>query len=1046
MQAYCKILVTSDPDVAKIFSTSGIDNFSKNYLSGRTNRVGMAKNLYSTLTKEQKNSLLVDPYDNDSFSRLISAEFSLGYGDAATENNFKFKMSLVDFTGDLEILFLNNLLDIQRFSRNLNDYVAQLNDEQRLELGRSRLAGTPQLNGLNSNQALLTRTFYFVFINKDETFLPAIASQYLKATVDEAPSNYFGNRVLLLEFITTGHPNISSHLADITKQKSLYVAESIFKDVETRKFEIEVDWNFEDLSKDPVALDASIKKTIRDLFKQACDGKEIILLLPDFGKIYTKFKNSLSRSLVKSAIDALTNSFDFKFNADLLNDYVELKQFLNQIGFTFVENYIIKNIYEATNKLSAADVQSLSKLRKALDNIISNIESASTQYDWFNATRLININLLEQQGRLFNSDFDASFNKQDQEYLLNNNLLNLSEQYIGGYTVYDVPGEGLIEKLITLTKSTNTISRGGFTKYVLGSRRDITLQERKKILIGILNEIYLIKYEKALRAVSTDPSFNLLENFRAANQLTSASQFTAAQAGVDPTSLTKYKVSFFIDSNEPNKSGAVKAPNMIDFNEFLNNFSIKVGSVAGNNFIFRFSEEFDLSRLEILNKTCKYIDYDFKTKSKTKTPLISNTTMPAIVIYEDWILNNLYAPVEGFVDNRKLKDYPISDIDIENYNTGSDYNNYLYLDKVIHGFDYSGIMLPFSELERPSKFWGIIFPNPTTNGDALYQAVTKESTLPKELNISSTRSFPVFIYKPTEGNSTNIITWNLIADTTNSFVSYNSYIRETANVLIDDSLVSATLPAIIDLIGDQKVLDDAKTEIKRFMTTYDSNILESVKNKISDAIKINNPNYGTVDSLNIIGTSEQKNQYSELLSLKQKSNKTDEETRREQDLAQTLQQSAQQQQEVFVGNIINDLLQNYLYGRDEKGVIEFVKTYMTQTSSVYSKALRKFHINNHLFNKIYTLTVKTPPYFQLSNLYTLNTPVYVLLYKNYMNLGSKYFGIVNSSLPDSVTRPSVLSGFYQIIGFKHVMQFKQFQGPQSYSEFTLRKNINFGSV
>ena len=1057
MYEYSKFIVTSDPEVAKQFSASSISITNPTTMAGQSMTYRAAKQVYDTLTPDQKSTLLVDPYNGRNWSRAVSLEYSLGFGEGATENNFKFKLSLVDTFGDLEIEFVENLLNRKRFEESLTDYVGKLSNEEKIKLGLSRLAGQPNLNGLSVNQNALTRSFYFIFINKEDTYLPPIVSQYYKATVDQSQTAYLGNRLLTIEFVTTGHPNIQSHLASFASQKSLYVAEDIMKDVKFLKYEIIIDWDFEKLSNDPKALDAELKKCIRDIFSKV-SGKEVILILPDFGKIFNKYKESLGSSLTDSVVDAVAQSAGFTVDKQQATGYRGLKYFLTELGFKFIEPYTNK-LYMASSRLSPKDLKSLASFKGRLYRLIEDIKSSDKESVLQKSLNSLDLGAFSRTGRLFYDDsFDSSFGPEDQNYLIENNLKNQSEaSYKFNNNYYGPGGSTTVRNEDRSVFDLNKSLIGRLTELKTGkriynnqTRQFINFQERKKLLISILEEIFIVKYEKALKAI--DSKINVVDSIRAAQAATSSPEidFSINQ------NTTKGKLIFYIDSSEPNKSSNLKSPNRIDFNEFLNNFAIKLSSLSNNNFILKFSEECDLSRLSILKETCSYDKYNSSGNlSITKSPLISNDTLPAVVIYDEWMLNHLYAPIDGFIDESKLNNYPISETDLENYNQGSKYQKYLRLERIINGFDLSGILLPFDAPNTASNMGRLLssFFDFTKGVFLLSEILEQGSNVPEELNTKSCRSLPVFIYKPTSPLATNVLSYNLVADTTNSFVSYNSFIEDTANLIIDDSLQESSMKAIIESLGNEDNVKTAKKDLEEYMKTSDPQIIDGLKDLLRKYVSNNlsrkyNVDFGGVGALDIVGNEQQKSLLEDYNILNKKQNKTPEEEEQLRNLFDTLTKASSQQQEVFISNIINDLQQNYLLYPDDKGVFSLVKTYISDNNSLTGKAIRRYNLTNHLYNKIYTLNIKTYPYFQLNNLFSLNTPVYVLIYKDF-SISNKEMGKVYSKysdLPDYIKKPSVISGFYQIIGFKHIMQLKAAGGLAAHSEFTLRKNINFGST
>lgn len=1075
---YFKLLVTTDSEVADLFANS-INLYTTPLVkpTAQSRRYRSAKQVYNLIKPEQKSSLLVDPYDQKSWSRAVHFEYSLGFGEGATENNFKFKLCLLDNFGDLELMFVDNLLDQQKFQSSLNDYIKRLNPNQLIELGNTRLAGQPNLNGLSLNKNLLTRTFYFIFINKEDTYLPPIASQYFKATVDQSSANYLGNRILNLEFITTGHPNVQSNLASITSQKSLYVAEDIFKEYKSLEYKIEINWNFNSFLSNPKILDIEIKKCLRNIF-QNITGKEVILLLPDFGKLFETYKNSLGSSLIKTASEAVAQSPGFTIAQQNANNFQELKSFLNELGFKFVDKFT-NSLYSENKRLSSEDINSLVNLRDKLYRIIENIEKSSNIADFTKIIKsLLDLNYLETKGSIFRDDyFDSKFTLEDSKYLMENSFTNelessFSRTNYGNHasrleTVARYTGQGnnVIDQLGNLIKNKPIYNNQ------LG--RNISFDERKKLLISLLKEIFIVKYEKALKAVNSKA--DIFESVKSANKTTSSKE---VDFEVDVFSVSGTLI-FTIDSKEVNKSGNIKRLNVIDFNEFLNNFSIKLSSLGNNNFILKFSEENDLSRLKVLKQNCFYETYNTGVATAVaaaagattggaagvaaaiaaraagpiiKTPLIFDDKSPAILIYDEWMMNNLYAPIDGFVDDSKLSFYPISEIDLSNYKSDSFYQKFLRADRVVHGFDYSGILLPF---DRINNDWSPVNSNifDETLGKALYlTAGNLKAEPPEEINKSS-RSLPVFVFKPNDPNTNNIINYNLVADTTNLFVGFNSYVKEAADLIIDDSLQSATINAMIGALGSSQALEEAKKDLARYIKTNNQSILNGLKDylrkKVSDNLKtnFNTPNTLTIDALTVIGTNDQKNSLNrrkDLLALG--TSATSQEQQELSDLNDTLNNSLLSQLDLFVSNIIDNLYQNYILYPDDKGVFSIVQSYLTKSSDPIGAGIRRFNLTNHLYNKIYTLNIKTYAYFQINNLFMLNSPAYVLIFKDFVTSFND-FGVVyqNNQIPESVKAPSVISGFYQIIGFKHVMQFKSSGNPPSWSEFTLRKNINFGS-
>jgi len=1024
-----KLLVTNNYELAKKFSDTPVNQrYSSRY--------------WNDLDKYQ-DSILLDPRNGrtgpNSFEVFKSFEYSLGYGQGAGQNNYKITLVLNDLYNVLEENFIHGLMSQEILLDNYDKLKSEL-----LSLGPSAAAEVAKQSAQgrqitiptvqngetiykNLENSLIGKNYYFIIINEFDHFLEPIVSQYVTATVDyqSIVDSFRGIKQIKLEFLCTGHPNVLSHLSDITSFNSSKINLSPYKNIPNRSYQIIENIDLKDLSLNPSKIDPLIKKIIKNLFSRI-SGKEVVVVLPDFGKIFQTFRKNISNSPGELALFSIP---DNTLNVTALANELDgsyIKMFFEKLGFSCITSFYTK-AFELLNSIPPEDYKELDKLNKSVREAKELIENS-------NVEDLIN---LLTSGITDNSQFSiANLSFTNQEFDISETVDDGFFDSIASFAAdvgrrssfgrFNPALQSKISNLIETLKRNKT-----------NPSSQTTIEEIKKELKEIFNRVFLAKFE----------SYDQLKSFRDKFGIKSAQGSKAgaeAQAAIwDTPNSTTAKLIFVIDSTQPTTM-TQKLPNQIDFNEFANSFSNNLQELGGYPFQISFTEENNLSRLNLISQTIK----------NNANPAIDpkRVSEPAVIIFDAFMLDNYYLPMFGVPRSTpKVNDnftYPISNEDMDNYKTDSEYFKQLRLNKANDSFgSFGGCFVPFFRppganslgstqfnltdqkfFTKPYAGFPTTFPQ-----DSLYTWYAYKnnkilklmedygtSGVLKHFNSDSINNFLVLSYEPIPLNENveglpNILKFNLKADTLNSTVPYNSIVEKMNNLAVDDALLTTRITyykSVLNL-NAEKLTNEIKNALDNPVQL--NNINESIKRSIGGSNKndlslamelepeLNSP-FRSAISANSGGESNQKN-IDKLAKNQRRSNV-----------------------ERLSTQIMIDLYNDFI--RTSGNGTSVVRTFLQ--NDVFFKT----NLYRSIFNRLYTIEATTYGFFQINSIGQLNSPCIVAFRKNLNATGRRSNKL--TILGDDFT---LFSGIYTIIGFKH--HFDKDTYPTS--SFVLRKNLLVGS-
>lgn len=1076
-----RVLVTADSEVARAFT----NNFG----------IKKADQVYAELSTSA--SIFIDPFKADSYRNFVNLEYSLGFSDGAgdADNNFQITLKMYDFTGFLEDQIVNNMIDVGFLQENIKLFLSDLNKKTPPDIlpTRTNIGNLPDIRAIGQNpysntsvysgnrnlektfnnndienispdyvseakQAFfkddfvskynaITRHFYFIFINNNNDFLAPIVSQLYSTEVSQNSNTVgmAGNRELTLKFICAGHPNLLSKLAFVKNYNSESLLYNQNKKLKSTEYIIERTIDLKELDSDPVKLDYLIKTIIKELF-QYITGREIILVLPDFGKIYENYKGSESNSLLDVPLNYVSNSVGFTALTYYYAQSTRLKSFLNALGFNIFDTGGKDGLSEFVTNLDANDKKKLKSFKKNIEDIIKDIKDPANKNK--NPLKLF---------KLIQLDTDHSLQP------ITPSIVNITRK------------EGELGSYVTRVSSGGTGGAGFYTENVVGVEltkieedfnKSQNRQQAEERIIQLLQSVYLARlYSVAERYDRKDLKSVILP---------SAPSNQQAQQSTQPTFNTnlnvyRVKLTFKLSSDEQPQSGGFKLLNQIDFNEFANNFSNKLNLVSQdsnfNNFNISFVEENNLARLKILKETLIL----------NKIPQISTDLNPCIVVFDKWMYDNYYNPITGSL--RDSPDgYPISKEDLDiNYSRKSKYIQQLILLKNKNRFIKRGLTIPFDNainvfLDNPTlitqdakKFTtdiaiatiAQISPQLFYDQNVLYRTQNEATDINTDKFL---KSIHLFIFnanqarteieldpitrKPIPTTRPNVVQFNLTADTLNAYASMNAFLKYYQDAIVDDEFLQTNVDYIrytlggknVDFLikeinkylGDPVKLQEMQKNFKKYFEEY----FEIGK---TDAQTYMNGNLAS-DLIQFFGTDQDLRSLDEY---KLTPNNDPLKNQRASDLYNRVS-------EIREKSVLRcfEILTSYSLQTNKNGVVKVRSEYLQ------SPEARSAELYNLIYNRIYTLNLDTFAMFQINSVADMNSPAAVLIYRYLANSGA--FN-VNGYDPNKTKLRNLLSpisGMYRIIGFKHVITrlLDAQTGSTGYSKFILIKDVNVGST
>lgn len=1014
-----------------------------------------------SLTSSDYQTILLNPFDDsksksNSYHIFDSLEYSLGYGDAAGQDNYKIILKLNDYFSDLEETFVHNLLSWNQLLDTANLFESDINGlslEQKDEVRKTSILGDssrfPTENSFSEpsqnierilNSSLIGKSYYFIFINEDGEYLDPLISQFYAATVNQSSKKvgtYAGIKQVKLEFICTGHPNILSNLSDLSKYTPAQLNNSPYKNIPSQFYQVRESIDFSFLINNPLNIDIVVKNIIKKLF-QTITGKEVILVLPDFTKLFSYFKNKITDGPITKGMYFAPQNPSL-INAFLKNsDYYLLQVFFNKLGFNCVAPSIL-NVFTVYESLSAKDRQEIEEvnekinkaieqitstndLNKLLDQLIDEYNKNKTVFGITDPTPLTSVDPKTGAKGFYSLGRARSSDQRFFEFLkfsLEKGKVELGSGYLGD----------LLEKDITVDNTVIKNTLKDFLYKIISKKLENkgfykSVSNRLSPPSGkTTNSSSEIDYEKYLKSVSGLLTFTI-----SSDQQTMANQ---------------------------------KVKNQIDFYEFANSLSNRLQNIGDFPFKISFTEENNLYRLtKILPFLYSYNSYVQKTffpsigiyDVKNIVPLITNPGQPAIVIFESFLYDNYYLPIDGFPrSSPKIGnyEYPISDIDLKNYGPDSLYNKALIQKRVINGlFQYRSINLPFSKYPMSESLPAggvptLVYPPKSpikrtstqlrlsASIDKILEVLKKwkNEKLVQNLDVSSMNTISIFHFDPNFKGSLidNVIEYNVKADSMNSTAPLVALVQKIQNQIFDDKLLDQRINKYTELFTEE--FSAIRDKMIKFLGK--PNEISSYKKTLEEVLKENLDNFrstGTdIDPL-----------IPQVRSNNVDTSKLSEEERKEYNKA--LESQEEDNIKRTVNQLLIDCVQDSLrWDKLNAGGKKIINSFLGD------KSLIKANLYKMIYEKIYQVEVEAYPFFQINSIANLNSPVLLIIKKNLSPLNFAIYN--NPEVAVNIAKElnegrfySLLSGMYIIVGFKHTLT-----GVSAKSNFVLRKSLTSGS-
>lgn len=1073
-----RVLVTTNIKVARAFASS----FGSK----------KAKQICADLGDTLYQGLLLNPYDPLDYQKFFNLEYSLGYssGGGEGDNNFQITLKLYDFTGFLEDSIVDQMFDIGFLQENIKTFITRINSlnppTQPKKITNKSFTSdivdinTPYVNqaknaflnednlnfyneDLNDRCDAIRRHFYFIFINQNNDYLNPITSQLYATEVAQNSSNNMlgGNRELTLKFICAGHPTLLSKLASIKNYDSNSLKNNPDGKLIKTEYSLDREIDLLKLSNNSKELDTFIKSIFKDLFREIT-GREVVIVLPDFGKIFENYLASESVSLTKVPLEYVSNSANFT----ILNYYnsltLNLRDFLKRLGFSIFDTEGKGLVADFVLGLKPDDKYFLKSFSSHIEKIAKSIKDPSNRNN--DPTKLFKLVIADDAKKIIG----------DINYTLTPNQIDLTEEESRLFSFYTTGGRFIPQQMQQLSREFNNAT--------------YSVEQVQDKLINLLQLIYLTRLTSIAEQYDRkDLKSVILAAAPSSKQGAEVNGFT-----LDPNrKVWVGKINFTITSKEEPQSGAPKLKNQIDFNEFANNFSNNLNFVAQdssfNNFNIFFTEENNVGRLKIIKEKLLFNGFS----------QINTDSSPCIVIADKWLFDNYYNPITGSL--RDAPDgYPISDEDLKNYSKDSEYIKDLIKLKNNSKFIKRNFTIPFNpnvkifsdndSLDINSQAFTTnfaintleeispqLFSRQVTTGlNPLFFPVTSkfipESTTSKSFNKRGVdyliKPINLFIHnanpsqdriivdpltgEQSEITTNNIVSFELTADTLNAFASMNAFLKFYQDSIVDDELLTSNLDYIRYTLGSRINIDSILLEIKKHLgdPVKLDQIFTGFQNEFNDYFELTNVTDPRAyvegrlakDFIDFFGTPQDAKSLEDFL-------QTGNASLPDQALNQELNQKAE---DIYskIDRIKQkalsrcfEILTSYSLQTNKNGVVKARSEYLRSPEG------RAAELYNLIYNRVYTLTINTHATFQINSISELNSPTAILIYRYYGDRAG-FPPDYNSEKRSYLRQLSPISGMYRIIGFKHTLQSTQDQsvGSVAKSQFILVKDLNVGST
>lgn len=975
------LFVTTDADLARKFSN--IENQDKSFsqILREINKLNLPKA-----------AILLSPTVNNQY--FESFDYNIGYDSAET---FSININFVAVDPFFEDYFVKFIFSEEKYRKLIEkEYIEkkikplqQVIDQSQtfskngyrvseLDIGNtvfdrsiSRVEGIDLvrekdlLEVLDVNQNLKTidqlignkvdNLTYFVFGINDRASTPVVA-QFRSCEVSQQAD---GIRKIKANFINMGHPGKLSELSlinikDFDKENIEVHEEQYYKVSEIYEFKDEI--NPADLVKRK-GFSVFIRHVLRRLFYEVTGGQDIILLLPDFDKLYDKFIKNYTPPIRIRLMEAGANSLiepAAAFTGSKVVQFFRGVEFLRALGFN-VDSDLFKKLQERDSKIDPEVIQSLEKFEKQSQSLKNEFKAAGLSDSVIQS--LINEKDFNKRTKILSKLGLDSGTERRFNYLLTSPSKDLKRQYSDilsemDYDTRDITGER--GKIAYYTGSfsdvaSRAINPLGIIKDGLDTLADYTGISREDKDPTITENLgYLLgEYEELVA-----PNYNRVANQTEHHEQSEMDKISNSQKVTLSFSIVKKK-----NDNEINRDIVPTKANSINFYKFLAEFSTNVAKIEQDFPIrIKFFEENDLRRLEILQKYCKSYSYPTNEYERLiKTPM--SYARPALVIADEFLVKNLFYPVTTTKINWSNVGYPIDEMDLEQFGVNSLYFRAIQRYREKLNAKFTGFANSMFQESFNSDILNIL--NEKNN----------EGNYKDRLPFAS----PVFICNSPRSN---VLSYELEVDKLNSTVAYRAIIEYSKTAIITEAL-EPLRRSIYDKIFN---IENLKNLVKEYLSqglNYDE-----INERIS--LIASNKDLSRSTVFNNIGFDINR----ELIA----QNKV------------ATNQSGKDPSPPLLKYLLEDLMTDINRG---KGNTKFSVT----TDIKLNPILKRKQILNDLYRKLWKVRVKTLPFFDINNTERLYSGAFLIV-RNILR--------PDEVLREN-QQFNYLTGLYFITGFRHVI-------------------------
>lgn len=813
---------------------------------------------------------------------------------------------------------------------------------------------------------------YFVFGINNRASTPIVA-QFIKCEITQSSDGY---KILKATFVNSGHPGILSELSYLNFNKP--VDSQMRETYDEHSYKVSEVYRYTDIINIPgivtftrannltnkklvYGFNHLIRTVLLNLFYKVTNGQDILLLLPDFDKLFAKFEANYKLP-AKLQLALTSDVLNFKDKVTQREFYVGA-EFLRFLGFNVQSDHFL-NVQQREAQLPEG---STSKIEK-LDSVTKTITSELKNYGYDEKTIAQILAAPDEQSRLRAGGITKErwqdpakvspllilevFKKVEQrnrelaELLRELTLTNRRTEEIKGYTG---PLTKWVRSNFPEVDDAFLNMRDSVTNFFTGDNENIDLA--KSEITNEFSELVPVTEEKRANMVDYDDQNEIK---KVMNKINNASIIFEIFEKEDDSS---YSTTLF-----PKKS------NSVNFHKFLSEFSNKIAQLEQNYPIrIGFYEENDLTRLAIIKDNCR----DHFNNKIIKSP--RNQLLPALVIGEQFLIRNLLYPVT--TAKSVLDPYPYDVNDVQNFGINSSYYKEIQRYRKVINSRYKLLLNSSFDEGITSDTLNILNASNNINKDVVDPVM------------------PVFISNDSKGN---VLTYSMDVDKQNHRAAYDTLIKYNQKALITDSLIPFRR-SVYDKILNYDVI---KKEVETFIST--GGTYEGIFYGLQMHLRDPNSTYYIQRSLN------QNSGFTNFESLSNSS-------KNKEDFIKTFAS-------YLVEDLISDLSRN---AKSEK------TSFSVSTDIKLNPVLKKKQLLNDLYTKLFTVNLKTLPFFDINNVERLYSGA-VLIIKNIM--------LPNETIKE-LDEFNFLTGVYRIKAFRHVIT-----TTNAYSEFNLIKDLDIGGI